>query len=130
MGRIYLNLINYLFLNLLQLQQGNQTTLRTYLLTYLPSYLPPYIPTYLHTYIPTYLSTYLPIYLPIFRILCPKVSIKLEDPSSSSLNSCNTAVSNSNSSNSGSSMLVSRQRILPALRHTISSPLISTQLKG
>ena len=55
MGRIYLNLINYLFLNLLQLQQGNQTILPTYLPTYLPPYIPPYIPTY----IPTYLYIYL-----------------------------------------------------------------------
>ena len=49
MGRIYLNLINYLFLNLLQLQQGNQTTLPTYLLTYLPTYLPTYLTTYQST---------------------------------------------------------------------------------
>jgi len=75
------------------------------------------------------------------RILCPKVSVKLEE--GSSIGSISSSFSNSfNSFSSGNSfttsgnsltsngVLVSRQRILPAVRQTISSPLISTQLKG
>jgi len=67
---------------------------------------------------------------PITRILCPKVSIKLEDGGSISVNSISSLSSSITTSASGSSMLTTRQRILPAVRHAISSPLISTQLKG
>ena len=68
------------------------------------------------------------------RILCPKVSVKLEDNSigsiSSSFGNSFTTTSGGSSTNSSGGVLVSRQRILPAVRQTISSPLISTQLKG
>lgn len=89
------------------------------------------------------------------RILCPKLSLKLESaaggaftttintttsPLNNTINTTNTnnnnninnssSSSSSGSSNSLNSVLVSRQRILPAVRQTITSPLISTQLKG